>query len=351
MDFCVLPDLNDPKHRPGLCINHNQMIERHFRPYSVRLFVPDGDPNSFKIIQKMNWTGVSLEISRDSWEVHQDRSEFNQTGVYILSGQDGESGLPMLYIGQGDGVKESIDSDYKNKMFWDRATVFVSGNYGLDRKHITWIQWMLIQKIDETGSCRLDNDITANEPALSEYEKADALEFLNEILNVLNIVKVKLFDNAEKAEVQLPGVPEKPEKVIENTEVGQDTESVQDSRVVPGTEDDHDTIIIPTEGDAFKKMFLEESCWYPIQLDEKRVDKIKYLGAYQTAPVSAITYCAEIKSVESYNGNGEYKLNFKYRPQRINPIELGDAKAGSLQEPGYTNLKALLSAKTIRDLF
>lgn len=333
------------------------MIEHHFRPYSVRLFVPDGDPNSFKIIQKTNWTGVSLEISRESWEIHQDRSEFNQPGVYILSGRDGESGLPMLYIGQGDGVKESIDSDDKSKMFWDRAAVFVSGNDGLDKKHITWIQWMLIQNIHETGSCQLDNDITANEPALSEYEKADTQEFLYQILNMLPIVNVKLFDGSEKAEVQHQKALEKPEKVFENTEVVQDpesvqsTESVEDSQVVPGTENDHDTIIIPTEEDTFKKIFLEENCWYPIQIDEKRVDKIKYLGAYQTAPVSAITYCAEIKSVEAYNGNGKYKLNFKYRAQRINPIELGDAQASSLQEPGYTNLKALLNAKTIKDLF
>ncbi|MCE7994985.1 MAG: GIY-YIG nuclease family protein [Roseivirga sp.] len=333
------------------------MIEHHFRPYSVRLFVPDGDPNSFKIIQKTNWTGVSLEISRDSWEVHQDRSEFNQAGVYILSGQDGESGLPMLYIGRGDVIKESIDSDDKSKMFWDRAAVFVSGNDGLDRKHITWIQWMLIQNIHETGGCQLDNDITVTEPALSEYEKADAQEFLYQILNMLPIVNIRLFDRAEKAEIQRPKALEKSEKVIENTEVVQETksvkdsESVQDSKVVPGTEDDQDTIIIPTEEDAFKNIFLEENSWYPIEIDEKRVEKIKYLGAYQTAPVSAITYCAEIKSVEAYNGSGMYKLNFKYRAQRINPIELGDAEASSLQKPGYTNLKALLNAKTIKDLF
>lgn len=345
------------------------MSEHHFRSYSVRLFVPDGDPNSFKIIQKMNWTGMGLEISRDSWKVHQDRSEFNQTGVYILTGQDGKSGLPMLYIGQGDGVKESIASDDKSKMFWDRAAVFVSGNDSLGRKHITWIQWMLIQKIDQTGSCQLDNDITASEPALSEYEKADAQEFLSQIVNVLPLVNVKLSGRAEKAEVQQPKALEKPEQVIENTEVEQDTEDVQDPEVIPDskddhdtedvkdpqvtpdTEDDHDTIIIPTEEDAFKKIFLEENCWYPIQIDEKRVDKIKYLGAYQTAPVSAITYCAEIKSIEAYNGNGKYKLNFKYRAQRINPIELGDAKASSLQEPGYTDLKTLLSAKTVKDLF
>ena len=26
------------------------------KPYTIRLFVPDGDPNTFKIIDKMKWT-------------------------------------------------------------------------------------------------------------------------------------------------------------------------------------------------------------------------------------------------------------------------------------------------------
>ena len=38
------------------------------KPYTIRLYVPDGDPNTFKIIDKMNWTGIGLEISRDNWK-------------------------------------------------------------------------------------------------------------------------------------------------------------------------------------------------------------------------------------------------------------------------------------------
>ena len=52
------------------------MIDNNLRPYTIRLFVPDGNPNSFKIIDKMNWTGVGLEISRDAWEIHRNRNEF-----------------------------------------------------------------------------------------------------------------------------------------------------------------------------------------------------------------------------------------------------------------------------------
>ena len=41
------------------------------RPYTIRLFIPEGDPGEFKIIDKMIWTGIELEISGDAWEHHE----------------------------------------------------------------------------------------------------------------------------------------------------------------------------------------------------------------------------------------------------------------------------------------
>ena len=83
------------------------------KPYTIRLFIPDGNPTTFKIIDKMNWTGIGLEISRDTWKSHRNRTEFDQAGVYILFGyQDGED-LPSIYIGQGDGISKRIDSHEK----------------------------------------------------------------------------------------------------------------------------------------------------------------------------------------------------------------------------------------------
>ena len=68
------------------------------KPYTIRLFMPDGNPNSLKIIDKMNWTGIGLEVSRDSWSKHKNRKEFDQAGIYILFGYTEDSDLPIVYI-------------------------------------------------------------------------------------------------------------------------------------------------------------------------------------------------------------------------------------------------------------
>ena len=303
------------------------MNENNLRPYTIRLFVPDGNPNSFKIIDKMNWTGVGLEISRDTWAIHKSRSEFTKAGVYILIGQDEESELPVLYIGQGDGVKGRIESHYKNKMFWDKVLVFISSNGGLNRAHITWLEWALIKRASEIGRCLLDNSTTPTEPVLTEYEKADTREFLYEILSVFPLVDVKVFDKAKIVEVQSTVESKKPKEIVQ------------------------DTVIVPAQEDGFRDVFLGQDSWHAIRIGGGKLNEIKYIAAYQTAPISAITYYAEVESIEAYGDGGKYKLNFKSPAKKIDPIEFGNAKTGSMQGPRYTDLETLLKAKTVKDIF
>lgn len=265
------------------------MQENNLRPYTIRLFVPDGNPNSFKIIDKMNWTGIGLEVARDSWNRHNSRTEFEQAGVYILVGSDEETDLPILYVGQGDGVKGRIESHSKNKLFWDKVLVLISSNGGLNRAHITWLEWALIKRAIETGRCKLDNSTTPNEPVLTEYEKADTKEFLNEILSVLPIVDIKVFDKARKIEVK--------QNAKSNVRI-------------------QDTVIVPANEDGFNEVFLGEDCWYAIRIGGGKLNEIKFIAAYQTAPVSAITYYAEVDSIEAYGDGGKYKLNFKEKAKK-----------------------------------
>ena len=272
----------------------------------------------------MNWTGIGLEISRDSWPNQKKRNEFDQAGVYILVGNDEETELPILYIGQGDGVKGRIDSHLKNKLFWDKVLVFVSSNGGLNRAHITWLEWALIKRATEIGRCKLDNNTTPSEPILTEYEKADTTEFLNEILSVLPIVDVKVFTKGRKIEVSQNTNPPKSEQ---------------------------NTVIVPANEEGFKRVFLGEDCWHAIRIGGGKLNEIKYIAAYQTAPISAITYYAEVDSIEAYGDGGKYKLNFKGKANKIIPIKLGSAKSGTLQGPRYANLEEMLNAKTIKELF
>jgi len=295
------------------------------KPYTIRLFVPDGDPGTFKIIDKMNWTGIGLEISREAWAKHKNRRELEQAGIYILFGYQEGDDLPTIYIGQGDGVKNRIESHEKNKTFWDKVLVFVSSNGGLNRAHITWLEWALIQQAKNTGRCKLDNNVTPNEPILTESEKADTQEFLNEILSILPLVEIRVFDESKKIKVTAQSP---------NT-----TKNVQD------------TIIVPAQEEGFKKVFLGENCWYAVRIGGGKLKDIKYIVAYQTAPISEVTHFAEVESIEPYGDGGKYRLNFVAPAKPIGPIKFGKAKQGILQSPRYTSYEKLKSANELMDLF
>jgi hypothetical protein len=87
-------------------------------PFTIRIFVPDGDPEGVRIIDRMNWTGVGLAFPRSKWPEVRQRPEFLRTGVYILVGyRDEADELPTLYIGQADGVRNRIESHIQKSDF------------------------------------------------------------------------------------------------------------------------------------------------------------------------------------------------------------------------------------------
>src|ERR1039457_6930113 len=125
-------------------------------PFTIRIFVPDGDPEGVRLIDRMNWTGLGIVFPRSKWMDVRQRSEFTRAGVYILVGYQ-EDDLPTIYIGQADGVRNRIENHYQNKDFWDWGIIFVSNSGGLNRAHVTWLEYALVNRATATGRCRLDN--------------------------------------------------------------------------------------------------------------------------------------------------------------------------------------------------
>ena len=105
-------------------------------PFTIRIFVPDGDPESVQVVDKLNWTGVGIAFPRRKWPDVKSRQEFSSMGIYLLCGYGtsfkevdddlGEDDLPTIYIGQADVLQSRIDAHYKNKDFWDRCTTFTT---------------------------------------------------------------------------------------------------------------------------------------------------------------------------------------------------------------------------------
>ena len=299
-------------------------------PFTIRIFVPDGDPEGVRLIDRMNWTGIGLVFPRAKWPEIKQRTEFVRTGVYILVGYMGEDDdLPPIYIGQADGVRNRIDSHFQNKDFWDWGIVFVSTSGGLNRAHVTWLEYALVNRAVQTKRCRLDNGNVPQEPALTEAEKADTQAFLKEILQILPLVGLRVFEFATPVatpKATTTGVPPKPR-----------------SRKP-------DTVIVPARKKGFEQTFLGEDCWYAIRISGGMLGKIKYIAAYQIQPVSAITHYAPVDRIEPYGESGKYKLIFSEKAQPFGPIPYGDAPPGAMQGPRYTTFARLKSAKKLTDI-
>src|SRR5207248_3431795 len=82
------------------------------RPFSIKMFVPDGDPDGLRIVEKSNWTGVGIVFNRTNYKEVVGRTEFNKTGVYVLVGSSEGSVLPTIYLGEGDPVKDRLNQQH-----------------------------------------------------------------------------------------------------------------------------------------------------------------------------------------------------------------------------------------------
>lgn len=117
------------------------------------------------------------------------------------------------------------------------------------------------------------------------------------------------------------------------------------------SQDERDTVIVPALEDGFQEVFIGENCWYAIRISGGMLPRIKYVAAYRTAPVSAITHYAPVKLIEPYGEGGKYRLVFAEPAKEIAAIPYGNAVTGTMQGPRYTTLAKLLSASSVGDLF
>ncbi|MCB0452715.1 MAG: hypothetical protein KDC94_07450 [Aequorivita sp.] len=126
-------------------------------------------------------------------------------------------------------------------------------------------------------------------------------------------------------------------------DVAEDTEKVDVS--------DIDTIVIPAREDGFKEVFLDENCWYAIRLNSSMIPKIKYIAAYQVAPISAITHIAEVKTIEQWKDTNKYILHFTEPAEKIKKVPLGNVKGKAPQSPRYSSRERILKANTLDSVF
>lgn len=131
----------------------------------VRLFLVDGTAGGLITAEIMNWTGHVLKGTRDKLAAIRSRPEAQRTGVYILLGEDEQTGDAMAYIGQSDDVAKRLthhDRDEK-KAFWNDVLVITSKDQNLTSAHVRFLESRLVRLAKSIGRTPLPT--ATNPPA------------------------------------------------------------------------------------------------------------------------------------------------------------------------------------------
>jgi len=165
-------------------------------PFYIRILVPTGNPDGLRIVEKSNWSGVGIVFNRSNFKEAVKRPEFEKTGVYVLIGNDEESGSKTIYVGEGDPVKSRLNQHYSNKDFWTWAVFFVAKDDSLNKAHVQHLESQLLTLARNAKLCKLDNGTEPNPPTLSEADTVFVESFLRDITSIFPLLNLNVFEMA-----------------------------------------------------------------------------------------------------------------------------------------------------------
>jgi hypothetical protein len=161
---------------------------------TIRIFLANGTAEGLRIIEKSNWTGKAVTVSRAQFSHVKKREEFQRPGVYLLVGSNDSKNLPIIYVGEGDPVGPRIESHLANKDFWTQLVLFSSKDQFLNKAHIQYLESRLVQIAKEAKRCQLENGNIPTLPAISEADAAEMENFLSEMLVIYPVLNVTAFE-------------------------------------------------------------------------------------------------------------------------------------------------------------
>jgi hypothetical protein len=113
-----------------------------------------------------------------------------------------------------------------------------------------------------------------------------------------------------------------------------------------------DTVVVPAREDGFKEVFLGQDRWYKVRIHPSMISQLKYVAVYRTAPVSAITHYAPIRSIEPWQNSGKMVINFTEPARELGPLKLTkNGRVKHLQGLRYTTFEKLKKATSLDEAF
>lgn len=160
---------------------------------TIKIFLIDGDPNGRMSCELSNWTGKAYKIPRIKIKACTDRDDLANTGVYLLFGRD-EEGRDLVYIGETESIYKRLIQHLNQKDFWNETIVFISKDDNLNKAHIKYLENRLHDIAQLANRYKLENSVVPTQSSISEPDRAEMEEFIENIKLLVNTLGHKVFE-------------------------------------------------------------------------------------------------------------------------------------------------------------
>lgn len=164
------------------------------RGKTIRQFLIDGLPDGRWVSELSNWTGKAYKIPRTYVNVCADRDDLNHTGVYFLFGQNEDSELPQVYIGEAENILTRIKQHLSDKDFWTECIAFISKDNNLNKAHIKYLENHLYCLAKQANRYEMINANIPTPSSISEMDQAEMDEFIDNMRLILSVLGHKVLE-------------------------------------------------------------------------------------------------------------------------------------------------------------
>ena len=166
---------------------------------TIKIFLIDGEPNGRMSCELSNWSGKAYKIPRIKIKDCSDRNDLTSTGVYLLLGKD-EEGKDLVYIGEAENILKRLNQHLSQKDFWNETISIISKDENLNKAHVKYLENRLHNIALNAKRYKVENSIIPTQSSISESDRAEMEEFIENIKMLVNTLGHKVFD--EKREIK-----------------------------------------------------------------------------------------------------------------------------------------------------
>lgn len=171
-------------------------------PKTLQVFLMDGSPTGRLKCTLDNWTGQVYVVPRTGLNVRPRPDAFESTGVYLLLGQDADTGDDAVYVGQAVGrangnglvgrIQEHVAAGRHD--FWNRAVLLSTLGDTFGPTEVTYLEHLFHKLAKATGRYRVDNASSPSQGNVTEEKIAELHEYADKAQLVVSALGHRVFE-------------------------------------------------------------------------------------------------------------------------------------------------------------